>query len=162
MRLLVLSDSHGHIERMSLAAERVKPDIIIHLGDHITDAQKLQTQFPHMTLHMVKGNCDVNKAGENELIILAEGVNIFMTHGHTYNVKMGLTSFVYRAQETEADIALYGHTHRAMIDQVNGLYIMNPGQMERHDGTLSATYGIITIEKGKIGLEVEKLDTEEI
>ena len=161
MRLLVLSDSHSHIERMSLAAKQAKPDVIIHLGDYITDAQKLQVKFPNVTMYMVKGNCDVNAAGEKELMIMIEGVKIFMTHGHKYNVKMGLTSFVCRAQETDAGIALYGHTHRAMIDRVNGMYLMNPGQMERHDGTSPATYGAITIEKGKVAMELKILEDED-
>ena len=162
MRLLVLSDSHGHIERLALAAEQAKPDIIIHLGDHIADARKLHTQFPDIALYMVKGNCDISAAGELELLIIIEGFNIFMTHGHKYNVKMGLTPFLYRAQEVDADIALYGHTHRARMELVDGMWLMNPGQMERHDVTLPATYGIVTIENCKIDMKLKRLGNGEI
>ena len=158
MRILVLSDSHGHIERMSLAAKQEMPDAIIHLGDHIGDARKLYTLFPDVAFYMVKGNCDLNAAGEKELVFMIDNVKIFIAHGHIYNVKASLTSFVYRAREICVDVALYGHTHKAAVDWANGIWFMNPGQMERHDGALPATYGIITIENGKIDVKLKRLE----
>ena len=160
MRILVLSDSHGHIERMSHTAKQVNPDAIIHLGDRISDARKLHILVPSATVYMVKGNCDLDATGEKDKILLLDGKKIYMTHGHLYNVKMGLTTFIYRAKETGADIALYGHTHRAMMKRVDGIWIMNPGQMERHDKNLKATYGIISILDGKIDMELKNLDAD--
>ena len=157
MRLLVLSDSHGSTERMSLAARLARPDAILHLGDFIGDARTLHRQIPNVVFYMVKGNCDFNASGESEQLIKAEGVLIYMAHGHNHNVKNGLTAFSYRAQEVGADIGLYGHTHNAMIQHANGIWLMNPGQMERHDDMRKATYGVITIESDNIRMEIVNL-----
>ena len=161
MRLLVLSDSHGSVDRMSLAARRSKPDAILHLGDHIGDARKLYVQFPDVAFYMVKGNCDANAAGETEQLFTLDGVRIFMTHGHKYNIKNGLAAFVNRAQATDARIALYGHTHIARILQTEDVWLMNPGQMVRHDSKHHASYGIITLVKGRLDMEIVYLSLKQ-
>ena len=158
MKFLVLSDSHGHIERMHLAVEQAMPDVVLHLGDHIGDARKLHEKYPDMAFYMVKGNCDIDAAGEKELFYTYEGFKIFMAHGHTYKVKNGLSAFVHRARELNADIALFGHTHIAIVRQAHGIWFMNPGQMERHD-TIRASYGILMVDDGKVSFELKELES---
>jgi len=157
MKLLVMSDSHENIDRMRYAAGQTKPDAILHLGDHISDAQKLSRQLPKTKVYMVKGNCDFRGKEENELFLTLGGVKILMVHGHTYGVKSGLAALIERSRLLGADIALYGHTHRAALNQENGLWLMCPGQMERHDADLLASYGIVTIEDGNIVCGIEML-----
>jgi len=147
MKLLVLSDSHGNIERMIYAVEYTKPDIILHLGDQIMDAVLLQSQFPNTTFHAVKGNCDFNAFGDIELLLTFDGVKVFMTHGHTYRVKNGLAEIIEAGRKKGADIALFGHTHIAMIQQAPGLFIMNPGQLQHNDSYSRASYGVVTVVK---------------
>ena len=157
MKFLVLSDSHGHIERMQLAVEQVMPDAILHLGDYIGDARKLSERYPDIAFYMVKGNCDIDAPGEKELFTTLEGFKVYMAHGHIYKVKNGLTAFARRARELNTDIALFGHTHIAMVRQAHGIWFMNPGQMERHD-TTRASYGIMMIDGGKVVMEVRELE----
>ena len=157
MKLLVMSDSHRNIDRMQYAAEKIKPDAIVHLGDHISDAQKLNQQLPDKVFYMVKGNCDFQANGKNELFLTLEGVKIFLTHGHTYGVKTGLAALIERARQLDADIALYGHTHRPNVRHERGLWLMCPGQMERHDSRHAASYGIVTIENGNFECGIEML-----
>ena len=161
MKLLVLSDSHQNIARMRYAAGQTDSDAILHLGDHINDAQKLRQQLPKKTFYMVKGNCDFQNNGKNELFLILEGVKILMTHGHTYGVKRGLGDLIERARQLGADLTLYGHTHRAALRQENGLWLMCPGQMERHDNSLAASYGIVTIEDGSFECGIEMLPMQE-
>lgn len=148
MKLLVLSDSHRNIDHMQYAVVQTKPDAILHLGDHISDAYELQHRNPDTVFYMVKGNNDWYGDGENELLLTIEGVKIFMTHGHTYNVKYGLDDFINRARHHEADLALFGHTHQAMVRQTPGLWLLNPGQMCIHGNRIAASYGIVTIRDG--------------
>ena len=157
MKLLVMSDSHGNISRMRYAVEREMPDVIIHLGDHISDARELRGMYPEPACYMVKGNCDVNMAGETELFLNLGGVPVFITHGHRYSVKSGLGPLFKRARELQAAIALYGHTHQDMIWQASGLWLMNPGQMLRHDSIVPASYGVIVIEGGAFDCRLEYL-----
>ena len=157
MKLLVMSDSHRSMKHMRYAAEQVEPDVIIHLGDHISDAVELQRRFPNVVFYMVRGNCDGHLAGENELFLTLDGVGIFITHGNIYNVKSGLGSLIKAARDRGADVALYGHTHRAQISEDPGLWLMNPGQMMRHDGSFHASYGILTIVSGEFDCGIEYL-----
>ena len=121
MKLLVLSDSHHKTDSMRCAADLCKPDVILHLGDHFSDAYELRRLYPDTTLYVVKGNCDFQIGADTELLLSFEGVNIYMTHGHLYGVKSGLTSFIERARRAGADLALYGHTHKAQLRQESGL-----------------------------------------
>ena len=41
MKILIFSDSHGDVDIMRDIVEKEKPDMIIHLGDSIKDAEKL-------------------------------------------------------------------------------------------------------------------------
>ena len=160
MKLLVLSDSHKNIDRMIYAAEQTAPDIILHLGDHISDAQRLSKQLPKTIIYIVKGNCDYDDKGKNELFLTLEGIKILMTHGHTYGVKSGLAMLIDRARQLDAGIVLYGHTHRAALHREYKLWLMNPGQMERHDSILSASYGIVNIENGSLECGIEMLPAD--
>ena len=45
MKIVVFSDSHRDIAPMVDVVEIMKPDMIIHLGDHIYDAVELERQF---------------------------------------------------------------------------------------------------------------------
>lgn len=40
-RVLVLSDSHGNVGNMIRAVKREEPDMILHLGDCVVDADAL-------------------------------------------------------------------------------------------------------------------------
>jgi putative phosphoesterase len=150
LKLLVMSDSHKNIDRMQQAAEQTQPDAILHLGDHIGDARELQRRLPGMAIHMVPGNCDYYATGDDELLLTLGGVKIFMAHGHVFGVKNGLDALIKQAQRQKADIALFGHTHQALMQQHNGMWLMNPGQMEQNNKIRAASYGIVTIKDGEI------------
>ena len=45
MRILVLSDSHGNVEKMARCAELTDPNIILHLGDCQRDAEALHREL---------------------------------------------------------------------------------------------------------------------
>ena len=157
MKLLVMSDSHGNIERMQGAAALITPDVVLHLGDHIADAYKLQRQLPGIPFYMVPGNCDFHSAGKTELLLVLEGVTIYMTHGHICGVKSGFDALIMRARRKNADLVLFGHTHQAIVQETNGLWLMNPGQMKHHDSIHTASYGIVTIKDGAFDCKIAAL-----
>ena len=105
-------------------------------------------------MYMVRGNCDICAAGNDELLLPLEGVTILMAHGHEYGVKTGLAAFAGRARQLGAALALFGHTHRAVIRESHGLCLMNPGQMERDGGGLAASYGLVTVGGGKFDCRI--------
>jgi len=142
---------------MRYAIAQCKPDAVLHLGDHIHDAHEIARKHPDLPFHMVEGNCDMEGSGDTELLLTFDGVTIFMTHGHEYCVKRGLGSFIDRAHRKGVNLALYGHTHNALIQETLGIWIMNPGQLIRHDKSHVASYGVVTIENGAFTCELAYL-----
>ena len=45
MKILVFSDSHRALGTMYDAIERLRPDAVLHLGDHLEDAESLESVF---------------------------------------------------------------------------------------------------------------------
>lgn len=127
MILAVFSDTHGSTAGMAAAVRRVRPDILVHLGDHIRDTAVLGREFPDLPLHAVPGNCDFAAREPDPDIFFAGPVKVFATHGHRYSVKLGLDGLLNAAHFSGAGLVLYGHTHIARIDYYGGMTVVNPG-----------------------------------
>lgn len=129
--VVVLSDTHGNLS-FKPEFERVlcESDFIIHLGDLSQDGAKIKSRYNQNTF-LINGNCDMVKLGEDEQVVQIEGVNIFLTHGHRYSVKQTLFPLAQRAKSLECKIALYGHTHNAAADEIDGVCLLNGGTLSR-------------------------------
>ena len=149
MRILVLSDSHGKLAFMRRCIFRLKPDHVIHLGDHIDDGKVLETENPHIRFHMLPGNCDTFRFFGMEPDILCypiDDVMFFMTHGHRHGVKSSQEALIAQARTKDARAALFGHTHIPVCRQeTDGLWVINPGSCR---DTLTAA--LIQTQDGKI------------
>ena len=144
MKIAVLSDTHGNRSMMSRTVEKIQHcDVVFHLGDNDKDVEYLR-RFIDIPFHMVRGNCDFGSKAPNELIQRVGGKKILMTHGHKYNVKYSLMSLLYRGEEEEADIILFGHTHVPMKEYNQNTLIMNPGSVG-NPRIGPATIGLIEI-----------------
>ena len=133
MRFVVLSDTHGELSKMFDAVDYIKalsPDAVIFLGDVISDALALKTEL-RVPFHIVQGNCDGYSPYPATDVIEAEGVRIFICHGHQYSVKEDPQRLIWAAQERECSVALFGHTHRQYMDREDGVLVMNPGSLTR-------------------------------
>ena len=149
MTVLVLSDSHGNVDNMIRAVERVQPHRVLHLGDCQRDLAALQAQFPDNPKEGVPGNCDWGSCGQPERLIELGGVRIFMLHGHTRNVKNSPMAAMYAAKEYGAQVLLFGHTHVPLVDNDGSLLTLNPGAA---GDRLRPTCGVLTIENGHAGI----------
>ena len=154
MLAAVFSDTHSDTALMVEAVRRVRPDLVIHLGDHERDTAVLRQEFPHIPLYAVRGNCDLaSSAPETELVPLGP-VKAFITHGHLYSVDRGPDSLVYAAQEQGAQLAMYGHTHRADYRQVGGVQVLNPGA----SGGFRPSWALVRVfDNGGIACEIKPL-----
>lgn len=94
----------------------------------------VKAKFPEKTFLQVRGNCDWGCDLPVDAEITLEGKKIFYTHGYTHNVKYGLYNVCCAAREKKADIVLFGHTHQALTEYDDGLYILNPGELTRQHG----------------------------
>lgn len=147
-KILVLSDSHGNVGNMVRAVKREEPDLVIHLGDCVVDAQELQKECPRNTIVGVPGNCDYSM-DDTERVLTIDGFRILICHGHTYGVKMSYLSLELHAKEVEADIALFGHTHKIFYDHNNGVAMLNPGSIGSPLWGSLPSYGILELDEEK-------------
>ena len=131
-KIIVVSDSHGNRQAIdSLDPIFAESDLIIHLGDTSSDGGYIRKNYPDKTV-VINGNCDIMSVGEKEKILNCEGVNIFCCHGHIYSVKSTLVRLAQRAKELGCALALYGHTHDAREDEIDGVTLINPGTLSRY------------------------------
>ena len=104
MKILVLSDSHGNVDNMALAVEKVQPRMIFHLGDCWGDALRLQRRFPDIPMEQVPGNCDYRSTEAEERLLFIEDKRIMICHGHTLGVKQSMLRAGYKAEEENLDL----------------------------------------------------------
>lgn len=139
MKILVLSDSHSSLRFMRYCVEKVKPDAIVHLGDHYDDGEALAETYPGIPVHQVAGNCDRYRCpmGSREMLCYGlGGVKVFMTHGHRQRVKSGIGALLAEARRYEALAVLYGHTHVPDCHrEKEGLWVLNPGSAGYNGGS---------------------------
>ena len=126
-KLLILSDSHNSasaVERI-LHAES-DANAVVFLGDGLRDLEEALTLHPKMKVYAVAGNCDFGALEPLDGLAAFDQVVVFYTHGH-----------------------MYGHTHKPIALQKNGVFLFNPGSCGRCY-TGPNTYGVMLLDKGKI------------
>ena len=138
MRIIVLSDTHGEETTVRWLLEQAwktlgPVDAYLHCGDGAGDFARLENfiraRDEHTLLYGVRGNCDFAAGHPDRLVVPFGGLKIYMTHGHIHRVKSGLDDLQSAALEAGADIALYGHTHRADVEYSTP-WLVNPGAVE--------------------------------
>ena len=147
-KLLIISDSHGNrkgVENLlPLIAEN---DYVIHLGDGAGDMWEVRAQYPEK-VYAYAGNCDFFSPLPDEEELEIEYVKILCCHGHKYRVKSDLDTLAREAKKRGCDIVLYGHTHQALITEIDGVTLINPGTLRRSVGE-GGSYCYLVINKDK-------------
>lgn len=153
MRIIIFSDTHGRIEKCIDVIENAEcVDMILHAGDYAEDAERIAEHFPAIPLRYVKGNNDFWTTAPRELEITVDGKKIFLTHGHYYHVKSGLSELKNKAAAGNYDMVVFGHTHQSFMEFSGKSVLLNPGSMGYYD----CTYGVAEIENGRIRASIIK------
>jgi len=121
-KLLILSDSHNSasaVERI-LHAES-DANAVVFLGDGLRDLEDALTLHPKMKVYAVAGNCDFGALEPLDGLAAFDQVVVFYTHGHMYGVKYDLDTLADAAAARGAEVALFGHTHKPIALQKNGV-----------------------------------------
>jgi len=156
MILGVMSDTHGNRKLMhqvaNLMTDRLRVDVILHLGDDYPDAQELA--MTGAQVRMVPGLwCDAYQNGRipKRLVENFDGVNVAMAHADKD----------LRFTERAAAIILTGHTHTGVIHRIGPCIYMNPGHLKaEHDRNEDASFGTITIESDTVHCAIHELNGE--
>ena len=138
MRIIAVADTHQNtilLQRSVRQAIGDGPiDVFIHCGDGVRDVetveQALMAANPNIRIYAVQGNCDLG-AFQYPATETADlnGVRALITHGHLHQVKHGLGTLAKAAREIGAEVAFFGHTHRALVEEKHGVTLINPGSL---------------------------------
>lgn len=156
MKVLVMSDSHKDLSSARLAIRHMMKkslDIVIHCGDHIDDAKKLEKQFPSLKFYYVPGNCDgwFFKENEKTKVIQIKDKKVLITHGDQHYININYNQLFKDMKLKKADIGLCGHSHIARVERQNcsGLMVVNPGSISLPRDSRYPSYAVLDIEEGK-------------
>ncbi len=160
MKVLVLSDTHGYIFNARKVIDgNSEIEMVLHLGDYCRDAVQLSRLYPDIKFEYVYGNCDYGIGDISaEKTIEVEGKRIFMTHGHKYSVKWNYDRILAQAEKENADVILFGHTHIAVVDNIDNKIIVNPGSISESRSSRPESYGILNINEGDIKADIFYID----
>ncbi len=149
-KLIILSDSHGDADsiRRVLAQEKTI-GAVIYLGDGIRDMEAAMEDHPGLRYYLVGGNCDFHSFYPREALAPFEKSILYYTHGHIHGVKYDVTTLARAAKARGAKIALFGHTHKPLLQELEGITLFNPGSCGRCY-TGDNTYGVLTLEDGAL------------
>ncbi len=137
MKILIVSDNHGEKNIVYDAFGRNSGSLNIHLGD--SEFEYDDTEMRHF--ERVGGNVDTDSRYPVEGYDEASG--IFYTHGHYYGIKKDRGKLASRAREYDASYALYGHSHIAKAEKINGVYCINPGSISLSKGEMPESYAVL-------------------
>ena len=149
-KIIVTSDTHGKSQTLyNIYKENRNADMFIHLGDYVQDAEKASNALGINVL-CVKANGAVGSQIPLRREIIIDQNKTLAVHGHIQRVKYSLTRLSFEAQEVQADIVLFGHTHIPLVEK-NGILFVNPG----YGG--AGQYALLTIDGAKTNAGIFKL-----
>ena len=163
MKIIVISDTHIPISAKDIPS-RVLTDIkdadmIIHAGDLIEMdfLKQLQGLKP---VKAVSGNMDsaeVKSQLKEREVFLLEGFKIGIIHGwgHPYKL-LDLIKTEFK-NTSGLSCVIYGHSHIASINMVDGVIYFNPGSSTDKVFAPYNSYGVLEIKDNKIIPHIIKL-----
>jgi uncharacterized protein len=147
MRLGVISDTHGLL-RPEVYDVFARVDHILHAGD-IGALEILAELEALAAVTAVYGNTDgveIRQRVPQVARIELDGFDIVVTHGDQFGSP---TPEKLNAAFPEAEILVYGHTHRPLLTLVDVVVtVMNPGGAGARRFGLPPSVGIIELEAG--------------
>jgi putative phosphoesterase len=150
-RLLgLISDTHGLL-RPGVHDALSGVELILHAGDvgGSTILDELRLIAP---VKAVFGNTD--PAGDpdlaEEILMNVGGMSLHVSHGH----EVGSPTPARLAARYDADIVIYGHTHRQLVTRLNGRLFVNPGAAGPRRFKLSPSVARLTISAVNAEIEI--------
>jgi hypothetical protein len=125
MRIGLISDTHGLL-RPEVLEHFQGLDLILHAGD-VGDPVILADLGALAPTRAVFGNTDgfgLRALAPARVELELAGWKLLVTHGH--ELGMPKPKSLVRTYQG-SDIIVYGHTHKPLIEQLDGVLVINPG-----------------------------------
>lgn len=141
----VISDTHGHLDPR---VEKIFAGVnhILHAGDigYASIILELEMVAP---VTAVLGNCDSDIGFRLTETLELAGRNFFIHHIiNPHGLSEAVTN---RIAKSRPDVIVFGHTHKAFAETVDGIFYFNPGYAGKPKGSSERSVAILHLdEKG--------------
>lgn len=147
MRLGVISDTHGMLRPEVFDVFR-EVDHIFHAGDigSLSLLTELEALAPVTAVYGNTDDWDVRAKVPRVAMLQLDGFEIVVTHGDQFGSP---TPDALYAAFPDAEIILYGHTHKPLLTLVDLVVtVMNPGAAGQRRFDILPSVGILELETG--------------
>ncbi|MFL5639041.1 MAG: metallophosphoesterase family protein [Gemmatimonadaceae bacterium] len=146
----LISDTHGLL-RASVHDALAGVELILHAGD-VGGSEILDELRLIAPVKAVFGNTDAPADIEllEQIDLAVDGIRIHVSHGH----EVGSPTPAKLAARYDADVVIYGHTHRQLVTILDGRLFVNPGAAGPRRFSLSPSIGRLTIANGKAEVRI--------
>jgi putative phosphoesterase len=149
----LISDTHG-LMRADVHTALAGVDLILHAGD-VGGDEILDELALIAPIRAVYGNTDV--PGQPRLTtsidVELSGVVVHVSHGH----EVGSPTPAKLLARYNADVIVYGHTHRPMIARADTRWVVNPGAAGPRRFDILPTVARMTIRGGQVDVTIVEL-----
>jgi putative phosphoesterase len=149
----LISDTHGQL-RAGVHTALAGVELILHAGDVGGDdiLDELALIAP---VHAVYGNTDTpgNPRLSAQIVREIGGLVIQVQHGH----ESGRLTADALLERFNADVLVYGHTHRQSVTRREGRLVINPGAAGPRRFHLMPSVARLTIRDGEAEVEIVSL-----
>jgi putative phosphoesterase len=146
----LISDTHGLL-RPGVHEALTGVDLILHSGD-VGGSEILDELRLIAPVKAVFGNTDPEDHPElTEAITVAiDGIRVHVSHGH----EVGSPTPAKLAVRYDADVVVFGHTHRPHVSRLGNQLFVNPGAAGPKRFDITPSVARLTIDKGKAEVEI--------
>ena len=146
MKIGVVSDTHSHPLPTQMLEDFKRVDFIIHAGDfcsldvldHLKKIKEVKAVYGNMD------GTDLRQVLPRNQIVRCGKFSIGLFHGEGH--PNGLLEKVRAEFEnTKVDVIIFGHSHRTMNEEINGILFFNPGSPNDTVSAPYCSYGILDI-----------------
>lgn len=152
----LISDTHGLV-RPEVHTALASVELILHAGDVGGDPilDELELIAP---VRAVFGNTDPpgNPRLAAALDLEIGGVRIHVSHGH----ELGAPTPEKLLAAYDADVIVYGHTHKQLVMEAGGRRVVNPGAAGPRRFELQPSVARMTIREGQAAIELIELGVQ--
>ena len=131
--------------------------MILHAGDVGPD--EIMSQLEMIApVQAVYGNTDApgRRLLKEAIELTIDGVRIHVSHGH----EVGSPNPERLIARYDADVIVYGHTHRQLVARVGDRLVVNPGAAGARRFNLEPSVAVLTIADGRADVRLVPLGDE--
>lgn len=146
----LISDTHGLL-RSEVFEALAGVDLILHAGD--VGGHSILVELAAIApVRAVYGNTDTpgDPSLARSVNLDVEGVSIHVSHGH----ELGTPTPEKLLSRYDADVLVFGHTHKPLIERSGTRLVVNPGAAGPKRFNLKPSVAKMRVEQGDVSVEI--------